>query len=514
MTCQLFRRSIDGMNSAERWLTAKEERLWRRWLTLNARLSATLHRELQDDAGLSMPDFEVLVHLTDSPQGRVRVFSKALAEIAKFSNERLLLAVSGGADSVVLCELSHQGGYDFIIAHCNFQLRGEESEGDEKFVLALGQKYNKEVLVQRFDTEEFAKKNKLSIQEAARELRYQWFEELLKEGKARHTVTAHHADDNIETLLMNFFRGTGVHGLTGIPERSSIANTIRPLLNFRKSELLDFAKQNNLSWVEDSSNASIKYTRNFFRNELLPALQKSFPQVEHNLLGNINRFKDADALYQLAIGSIKKKLCKAKGNEIHIPVKQLMEFKNGAVILEIIRDFGFTKAQIDEVIKLASAESGSFIQSPNAPFQIIRHRHWFIIAPLNAEQAEHFIIEEKTKHIDFPGGKLQLNLAAYSENGESKIPGSNQVAMLDAKEIRFPILLRKWKAGDYFYPLGMKKKKKLARFFIDQKLSKTDKEKVWVLEMDQKIIWVIGHRIDERFKLKSSTRKILNIAIR
>ena len=191
-----------------------------------------------------------------------------------------------------------------------------------------------------------------------------------------------------------------------------------------------------------------------------------------------------------------------------------MEFENRAVILEIIRDFGFTDAQIDEVIKLASAESGSFIQSPNAPFQIIRHRHWFIIAPLNAEQAEHFVIEEQTKHIDFPGGKLQLNLAAYSENGESKIPGSNQVAMLDAKEIKFPILLRKWKAGDYFYPLGMKKKKKLARFFIDQKLSKTDKEKVWVLEMDQKIIWVIGHRIDERFKLKPSTRKILNIAIR
>ena len=236
-------------------------------------------------------------------------FSQRLSELLYGSKDKLLLAVSGGLDSIALCELCEQTGYDFIIAHCNFQLRGEESERDEKFVRELGKKYNKEVLVKRFDTEQFAKKNKLSIQEAARELRYHWFEELIKEGKAKHTATAHHADDNIETLLMNFFRGTGVRGLTGIPERTSIANTIRPLLNFRKSELLEFAKQNDLNWVEDSSNASIKYTRNFFRNEFLPALQKSFPQVEHNLLENINRFKDADALYQVAIASIKKKLC-------------------------------------------------------------------------------------------------------------------------------------------------------------------------------------------------------------
>ena len=440
-------------------------------------------------------------------------FLKQLRIFFQGSKEKLLLAISGGVDSIVLCELCHKSGYDFIIAHCNFQLRGEESERDEKFVRALGKKYNKDVIVQRFDTEEFAKKNKLSIQEAARELRYRWFEELIKEGKAKYTVTAHHADDNIETMLMHFFRGTGLHGLTGIPERSSIASTIRPLLQFRKSELLDFAKENQLDWVEDSSNASNKYTRNLFRNEFLPALQKAFPQVEQNLLSNIERFKDADGLYQFAIQSIKKKLCKSRGNEVHIPIKQLLGFKNKAVIFEIIREFGFTDAQIDEVIKLTEAVSGSFIQSPNAPFQIIRHRHWLIIAPLNADQAEHFVIEEKIKHIDFPGGKLQLNIGSYSANGDTKLTGSNQVAMLDAKEIKFPILLRKWKAGDYFYPLGMRKKKKLARFFIDQKLSKTDKEKIWVLEMDKKIIWVVGYRIDERFKLESSTKNVLQVTI-
>jgi len=441
-------------------------------------------------------------------------FSKKLSQLLSGSKEKLLLAVSGGVDSVVLCELCYQSNYDFVIAHCNFQLRGKESERDEKFVLALGKKYNKEVLVQKFDTSAFAQQNKLSIQEAARELRYHWFQELIKEGRARYTVTAHHADDNIETMLMHFFRGTGLHGLTGIPEQSSIANSTRPLLQFRKSDLIAFAKENKLDWSEDSSNESSKYTRNFFRNDFLPSLQKSYPQVEQNLLSNIDRFKDADALYQYAVQSLKKKLCKSRGNEIHIPIKQLLGLDNKAIILEIIREFGFSEAQIDEVIKLAQAASGSYIQSPNAPFQLIRHRHWLIVAPLNADQAEHFVIEEKTKQVEYPGGKLQLNLSAHSANGEQKIPSSSEIAMLDAKEIKFPILLRKWKAGDYFYPLGMMKKKKLARFFIDQKLSKTDKEKIWVLEMDKKIIWVIGHRIDERFKLKSSTKNVLHIAVR
>ena len=225
-------------------------------------------------------------------------------------------------DSVVLCELCKQAGYDFIIAHCNFQLRGEESERDEQFVKELGKKYGVEVLVKKFDTEKYAAENKISIQEAARELRYSWFAELvMSHGNQRvgqnsirqlnYLLTAHHADDNNETLLMNFFRGTGLHGLTGIPVSAGYIR--RPLLSFSKEELIAFAKENKLDFVEDSSNQSSKYTRNFFSNEIIPAISKVYPQVKENLQDNINRFKEIEKLYQLFSGRLKKKICKQKG---------------------------------------------------------------------------------------------------------------------------------------------------------------------------------------------------------
>jgi tRNA(Ile)-lysidine synthase len=257
------------------------------------------------------------------------------------SKDKLLLAVSGGVDSVVLCELCKQAGYDFTIVHCNFQLRGEESERDEKFVRKLGEKYKVEVKVKKFDTEKSAEENKISIQEAARDLRYQWFFQLWYKGTDNDTVTndqvsipgwhvggpfkfvltAHHADDNIETVMMNFFRGTGLHGLTGIPVTgiSGILNYLRrPLLSFTKNELIEFAKENKLEFVEDSSNLSTKYTRNLFRHEIIPAISKVYPQVNENLTDNINRFKEIEKLYKLAVGDIKKKLVKEKGNEWHL----------------------------------------------------------------------------------------------------------------------------------------------------------------------------------------------------
>lgn len=445
--------------------------------------------------------------------------------------DKLLLAVSGGVDSVVLCELCKQAGYDFMILHCNFQLRGEESERDEKFVRKLGDKYKVKVEVKRFDTESYASENKLSIQEAARDLRYKWFYEWWKEkfdawgehlaGNIRtvpgwhipdrfsYVLTAHHADDNIETVLMNFFRGTGLHGLTGIPVTGTYLYTPyirRPLLPFFKEELIVFAKENELDFVEDSSNRSSKYTRNFFRNEIIPAISKIYPQVKDNLSDNIERFKEIEKLYKLSVEEIKKKLCKKKGEEIHIPIKQLLGYNNKALIYEIISEHGFSEKQIDEVIKLTHADSGSYMDSANGHSRIIRHRHWLIIASALSRFAENIIIEKGVKKIQFSEGTLQIK-----ETGNQQPVTSNQVAYLDAKEIIFPLLLRKWKAGDYFYPLGMKKKKKLSRFLIDQKLSKTDKEKVWVIEMNKKIIWVAGHRIDERFKVTGKTKTVLRI---
>lgn len=426
------------------------------------------------------------------------------------TKDNLLLAVSGGVDSVVMTELCKQGGYNFIIAHCNFQLRGEESDRDENFVKELGRKYIVEVVVKRFGTENYADEKKISIQEAARELRYNWFDEFIKQSTDKpinYLLTAHHADDNAETVAMNFFRGTGLHGLTGIPVSAGYIR--RPLLSFSKDELLLFASENKINFTEDSSNLSSKYTRNLFRNEIIPAVSKVYPQVKENLQNNIFRFKEIEKLYKLSVGEIKKKLCKPKDREVHIPVKQLMAFHNRALIYEIIMDYGFTEKQVEEVAKLSESNSGRYITSAANDFRIIKHRHWFIISPVLSEHSENIIIEEKDKRIQFSSGTLQLEMTPASNQQPLT---SSRIACLDASEITFPLLLRKWKSGDYFYPLGMRKKKKLSRFFIDQKLSKTDKEKVWLLEMNKKIIWVVGHRIDDRFKVTGSAKQLLKIS--
>ncbi|MBK7289276.1 MAG: tRNA lysidine(34) synthetase TilS [Chitinophagaceae bacterium] len=427
------------------------------------------------------------------------------------SKDKLLLAVSGGVDSVVFCELCKQAGFDFTIAHCNFQLRGAESERDEQFVRNLGKKYDVEVFVKKFDTEKYATENKLSTQEAARNLRYEWFGELMNSqlsiGNVEnpiHLLTAHHADDNAETIAMNFFRGTGLHGLTGIPSKNEYIK--RPLLEFSKDELLAFAKENNLEFVEDSSNQSSKYTRNYFRNEIIPAISKIYPQVKDNLLDNINRFKEIEKLYQLSVGELKKKICKQKGNETHIPVNKLMSYNNKALIYEIIHPFNFQEKQVEELIKLADSDSGKYITSPDNQYRIIKHRLWFIISPVVATESVNIIIEENDKQILFALGSI--NIESTSNNKPST---SNDIATLNAKEIKFPLLLRKWKTGDYFYPLGMKKKKKVSRFLIDSKLSKTEKENIWVIESNQRICWVVGQRIDDRFKITEKTKEVLKL---
>lgn len=441
-------------------------------------------------------------------------------------HSKLLLAVSGGVDSVVLTDLFIKAGYDVVIAHCNFNLRGKESMRDEQFVKSLETKYNKPVLVKQFDTEGYAREHKISIQEAARKLRYDWFEELIQDEKLRvkdnssvssmpvisdlssvNLVTAHHANDNIETLLINFFRGTGISGLHGIPAKQG--NIIRPLLFAKREAILAYAAEESLQWVEDSSNASDKYTRNFIRLQLMPAAKEIFTNAEDNILQNIERFKEAELLYQQAVNLHKTKLLQQKGNEWHIPVLKLQKVMPLQTITwEIIKPFGFTAAQITEVLKLLVAGNGSYLSS--ATHRIIKNRTWLIIAPLELTEAQHILIEESDKQIVFENGSLVISTLTAEH---ASISNSAAVAMLDAAHITFPLLLRKWKQGDYFYPLGMQKKKKLNRFFIDQKLSATEKENTWVVESDKKIIWVAGLRIDDRFKIKPSTPKVLKLQL-
>ena len=433
------------------------------------------------------------------------------------AKDTLLLAVSGGIDSVVLCELCRQAGYHFFIAHCNFQLRGAESMRDEDFVKQLAKKYGVEIFVKRFDTKAYAQQHKCSIQVAARELRYDWFKEL----KPTRIVTAHHADDNIETVLMNFFKGTGLAGLRGILPRQGMI--VRPLLFATKESIRQFASDNQLQWVEDSSNAEDAYTRNDIRHNLLPLLKDIYPQVTSNLAANIERFRDIEILYRQKIDDTLKKLVEKKNGELHIPILKLQKTNAASTILyEVIHPFGFTSKQVEEVMHLLQSETGKYVVS--STHRILKNRNWLIIAPLRSAEVSHILVEEAETALQFAGGRLQLSKEKVKASkqfigtNEGEIlpklrqsPGN--LALLDAALVTFPLILRKWKPGDYFYPLGMRKKKKLARFFIDQKLSATDKEKVWVLEMDKKIIWIVGMRIDDRFKVTDSTSGILKIEL-
>ena len=426
-------------------------------------------------------------------------------------DQKQLIAVSGGIDSVVLCDLMSTAGYDFVIAHCNFQLRGEESERDEQFVRSLGKKYNKEVLVKTFETEKYASENKVSIQIAARELRYDWFRSIVDDEKldprVKYILTAHHANDNVETVLMNFFKGTGIAGLHGIlPVQGKV---FRPLLFAKKDQLLDYAVQNNLTFVEDSSNVSDKYTRNFFRHKLFPVLKEIYPNVEDNIVKNIERFAEAEELYKQSIDQHKKKLLEIKGHEVHIPVLKLQKTKPvSTIIYEIIKDFNFTSNQVSEVIDLLESETGKYVAS--ASHRIIKNRRWLIISPIQTAEAANIVIEEKNKRILFSSGELTIE--KIKQTDKFQISSDKNIATVDLALINFPLLLRKWKQGDYFYPLGMKKKKKLSRFLTDRKLSKTEKENIWVIEMNKKVVWIVGHRIDDRFKIMPSTQQVLQVS--
>ena len=422
-----------------------------------------------------------------------------------------IVAVSGGVDSVVLVHLLHQIQINFVISHCNFQLRGEESKRDELFVLELGKKFDKEVLIKHFETENFAVEQKISIQLAARNLRYDWFATLQENftPKPCYVLTAHHLNDNVETVFINFCRGTGVEGLTGIKVFDNERKIIRPLLSFTKVDILQYAKQYNLKFVEDSSNASNKYTRNHFRNEILPLIQQQFVNVEENISKNIHRFNDVSELYHQAISHHKKSLLKKVGEEVHISILQLKKVKPlQTIVFEIFKSFEFSSSQVDEIIKLLDADNGSFISNEN--YRILVNRKWLIVSSINNQLNKYFIIEEKTKKFLFDSGTITLEKITNSSNFQ--ISKNLTVITINADEVSYPLLLRKWKQGDYFYPLGMAKKQKLSKFFINQKLSLTDKEKVWVIESNKKIIWIVEHRIDNRFKITPQTKNILKIS--
>ena len=420
--------------------------------------------------------------------------------------DRLILAVSGGLDSVVLLDLLNRAGYDLVVAHCNFGLRGEESLRDEAFVRQQAASYGREVLVRHFDTAGYAASHRVSVQVAARELRYAWFSEVAAATGCRYVVTAHHRDDNIETLLMNFFKGTGIAGLRAMLPRQGIV--VRPLLFASREAIRVYALERGLSWVEDSSNVSDKYTRNYFRHQVIPLVAQAYPGVLDNLADNVGRFREIEVIYRQAVEGQKKKLLEYRGNEVHIPVLKLLQSEAlGTLLYEILSPYGFSPQQAEACRELLASPSGRYIVS--ATHRVLKNRRFLIITPLETTEATHVLLEAADTTVAFADGMLRLQrLAAERVGGLDQGP---RVALLDVSAVRFPLLLRPWKTGDYFYPLGMRKKKKLSRFFIDNKLSVVQKEKVWVVEMDKKIVWVVGLRIDDRCRLGAGTKEVLRI---
>lgn len=419
--------------------------------------------------------------------------------------DKLLLAVSGGSDSMVLSDLFYRTGFSFGIAHCNFKLREKDAERDEAFT----EKYASEIQVPfhviRFDTKAYAAERGLSIEEAARELRYNWFEEIRKQYGYTFVATAHHQNDNVETLLLNFFKGTGIRGLHGIPPKNG--RVIRPMLFMSKEEVKSYIHAHHITYVEDVTNASTVYTRNYLRHHIIPELEKRFPDLINQMNGNIQRFSEAEELYRQAVEAHRKKLIERNGTELFIPILKLKKSRPlNTVAYEIFKDYNFSYKQSQQILALMDKEPGRMVYS--ATHQLLRDRKWFILSPVSSGKKTQVMIEENNRSITVEN--IRLTLTKVGAHGFVITPDAS-VAALDADKITFPLQLRKWKPGDYFYPLGMRKKKKLSRFFIDLKLSLFEKEKIWVLLSGPRILWVVGLRIDDRFKVTKKTQRILKI---
>lgn len=414
------------------------------------------------------------------------------------SRKRTLLAISGGKDSVVMVELFHHLGFDFGIAHCNFQLRGEESDGDEALVKELAHKHRVPFYSKRFDTSDYAASKNISIQVAARELRYDWFEEIRAEHKYDYIATAHHLNDNIETVLHNFIKGTGVKGLRGMLVRRD--KLIRPMLSLSSEDISAFLQEHQLTHREDSSNASDKYTRNNIRHHLVPLIEEINPGFEAGFEDRLKVFSDLETVYHTQVKKINKQLFEKRGGDTYIPIRKLKKLsERRSILFEYLQPMGFTISQVDDILGVLDSESGRQFLSPSA--RVIKDRAFLIVTRFGATDFTSILIEKDTKEVLLPNAKISIS----QETAPVKIKKEKAYAYLDMSKLEFPLVLRHWRKGDYFYPFGMKlKKKKVSKYFKDQKIPLHEKETIWILESNKKIVWIAGERIDERFKITGS----------
>jgi tRNA(Ile)-lysidine synthase len=417
--------------------------------------------------------------------------------------KKLLLATSGGLDSMVMVDLFHKSNFEIAMAHCNFQLRGVESFGDQKFVQEHSKTNKIELFLTQFDTEAFASDYKLSTQVSARELRYNWFYELLESNNFDYILTAHHADDNLETFLIHLSRGTGLEGLTGIPTHND--KIIRPLLLFSRQEIQDYANQNAIKWREDSSNASDKYLRNKIRHHLVPVLKELNPDFLSSFYKTQTYLQESQAMVEDASIMVYQQVAKGIGEKIYFDLNQLKKLPNyKSYLYHWLVDYGFSAW--NDIYDLVESQSGKQVFSRE--FRLLKDRNFLILCPINFEEedAEYFI-NKNQKEV-----KVPINLGFSRVNDISNV--SNEAIFVDEDKLGFPLVLRRWQTGDVFQPFGMEgKSKKVSKFFKDEKLSLIEKEKTWLLCSDNQIIWIVGLRQDERFKIKNTTKTILKIQL-
>ena len=424
------------------------------------------------------------------------------------ADDTILLAVSGGVDSMTMVELFHQAGFPFAIAHCNFSLRDAESDEDELLVRSIAkEKYGAECFCKRFDTKSYGKQQKLSTQEAARALRYEWFEQLRSQHQFTAIATAHHKDDQIETFFINLLRGTGIAGLTGIPQQQN--HIIRPLLFASSCEIEAFADENKIAFRNDSSNADNKYLRNKIRHQLIPLLEELNPHYAATLQQTIRNLYHTEHIYREYLAK-QNPFVENHDGVIQVDISELKKLQPCShYFYEYIARFGFNAAQCQDICAVMESNSGKeFFSATN---RLLIDRQYLFIEPLTVSTTlQHYSIEAHEKSITLP---LKLKLSNHKKTEETQLKLDKDCGSFDSDKLTFPLTLRRWKQGDYFYPLGMKSRKKLSDFFIDTKIPRTEKSKIWLLCSDDKIVWVVGHRIDERFKVDEGTRRIYKVVI-
>lgn len=411
------------------------------------------------------------------------------------------MACSGGLDSVVLAHLCASYNLDFSLAHCNFKLRGEESDKDEDLVRKLGEQLGKEIFVTSFDTHGYMAQHRSNLQIAARELRYNWFSQIMENHHIKTLVTAHHADDSLETFIINLSRGTGIEGLSGIP---SLTNTIsRPLLQFSRTEIKKYAEANAIHWREDASNENTKYLRNNIRHNIIPKLKELNPHFLENFLKTQEHLGQTQEILHQHITQLKKQLFSKEKMVEKVKVASLLALRpTKTYLFHFFREFGFT--QWDDIYGLLSANSGKEVHSNT--HRLLKDRDFLLLKPIVHKNTKAFYIEGDQESVSEP---IDLKLSHVKAIGET----SPNIIYVDKETLKYPLIVRKCQKGDYFYPLGMSGKKKISKFFKDAKMDVFAKENQWLLCSGDNIVWIIGKRADERFKITDKTKEILKIIL-